>query len=285
MLWVTAALCAALVASAQGTTPCDASAFDRETCGMSPYTDAGASQSRIFYGETARPGEFPWQVALQYNGSHFCGGTILNRKFILTAAHCVQMKDKSYYSVVAGIHNSSDTGSNVQTVRAMAIKPHPNYSRCNNFGDIAVVKLQSPLVLSEKVAPACFPDKPASSYIGKDAIISGWGLMNFEERKPAEILQFTHFEVMPHEFCEDVAEEKCMGHFLTPDTYCVADARGNYSACYGDSGGPLVVNEDGRWVNIGVTSFGFDSCNNGAPNGYKSVPHHADWIRQQVEEM
>ena len=45
--------------------------------------------SKIVSGWDADEGEWPWIAALLNNGRQFCGGSLITRKHILTAAHCV----------------------------------------------------------------------------------------------------------------------------------------------------------------------------------------------------
>lgn len=51
-------------------------------CGITPLN------TRIVGGEDAPPGSWPWQVSLQRFGGHFCGGSLINSEWVMSAAHC-----------------------------------------------------------------------------------------------------------------------------------------------------------------------------------------------------
>jgi trypsin len=56
----------------------------------------------IVGGTVAAAGEFPFIVSLQRNGAHFCGGSLLNSRTVVTAAHCAVGQTASSLSVRAG---------------------------------------------------------------------------------------------------------------------------------------------------------------------------------------
>lgn len=84
---------------------------------------------RVLGGSTATQGEFPWQVSLQSSRGHFCGGSILDERHILTAAHCVEGKSSPYFKVVAGAHNIQ-VHEEIQRQDRLTSKivMHPRYS-------------------------------------------------------------------------------------------------------------------------------------------------------------
>ena len=144
--------------------------------------------SRITQGQTA-PEPIPWQVHLRQGsptGSflHFCGGTIIDAKTILTAAHCYHGKnlDRNDYFVYAGAVHLFDRAHTAQIAFVESITLHEsfNYNRLEN--DVAILKLKTPLTFNYKVQPACLPD--ASFKPSGNGVASGWGL---KRQYPEEI--------------------------------------------------------------------------------------------------
>lgn len=129
-------------------------------------------EDRIVGGNNAIRNQFPWQVSLQFvSGSrsqHFCGGTILNNQWILTAAHCAIEVSPSDVQVVAGILNLDDTdvsAPQMQKVGVAEIIVHEAYNSYLFVNDIALLKLKTPLVLQtpgvQAIPYATFPYQEA----------------------------------------------------------------------------------------------------------------------------
>jgi len=134
--------------------------------------------NRIIDGKDAEC-PIPWQVHLRIgdpNGgfSYFCGGTIIDEKTILTAAHCYDGMNlgRSDFFVTAGIINIVD--QNAQNVFVASINLHPEYNRSIFNNDIAILKLKEPLTFNSKVRNACLPE---DNFVPQGiAVASGWGL-------------------------------------------------------------------------------------------------------------
>ena len=58
--------------------------------------------SRVVNGNNAKRHAWPWQISLRRDGRHHCGGSIIDPKWVLTAAHCVEKSDILRYTVVVG---------------------------------------------------------------------------------------------------------------------------------------------------------------------------------------
>uniref|UniRef100_A0A9J7XBA8 chymotrypsin n=1 Tax=Cyprinus carpio carpio TaxID=630221 RepID=A0A9J7XBA8_CYPCA len=152
--------CFALVASALG---CGVPAIKPQTIG-----------SRIVNGQNAISGSWPWQVSLQLpSGFHFCGGSLINQNWVLTAAHCPVVV--GYHRVILGEH---DRGSSVEPIQVKLVSKvitHPLYSRATFNNDIALLKLSSPVTLTPRISPVCLAPSALSILPGTRCFTTGWG--------------------------------------------------------------------------------------------------------------
>merc|ERR1711931_561245 len=93
----------------------------------------GYADGRIIGGEEAPAHEFPWQISLRNLGSHICGGSIINKNQVITAAHCVEGALPILDSVVAGAHHRILEGGH-QTRRVAKMELIPAEAICNSTG-------------------------------------------------------------------------------------------------------------------------------------------------------
>lgn len=85
---------------------------------LSMFVYSVISKLEIVNGRNAKIEENPWQVSLNfeqiwYVDYHKCGGVILDKRWILTAAHCIK-NDMSNYFVRAGTVDSTWFGDKYQ---------------------------------------------------------------------------------------------------------------------------------------------------------------------------
>ncbi|KAB5426621.1 serine protease, partial [Phocaeicola vulgatus] len=241
---------------------------------------------RVVGGEDADPHEFPYQVSLQWNFNngetknfHFCGGSIINENWILTAAHChTQVSEGGFIEVVAGEYNLSHENGTEQVRRAVSFLGHPKYG--GNVGpfDIAVIKVEPPFEFNEFVQPVKLP--VAGSVPKGDAYLSGWGSTSrdFGPIYP-DILQKAKLPIIPLATCR-----KHQGQKVHESNVCAGHLDGTSSACSGDSGGPLVQRaSDGSSVQIGIVSWGSIPCAGiNKPAVFTKVSYFNDWIEESI---
>lgn len=137
----------------------------------------GESEGKIVGGSIARAGEFPHQVSIQQTatGNHFCGGSILNRRFILTAAHCTQYRNSipDNIRVVVGALRRIDDGIVHQVD---SIHPHPQYVGLNLTNDIALLRTVNNILFNTSFVRSVRLPISNVPEAGNFAVyISGWG--------------------------------------------------------------------------------------------------------------
>ena len=129
-------------------------------------------------GEETEANEYPWQVGLVSRNGRipWCGGSLISKRHVLTAAHCTYGKSPSQIGVLVGEHDTSDSVADIRTV--IVITNHPEYSPNNLVNDISIITLSSYITITRTISPICLPWSPwttTKSYAGDVATLTGWG--------------------------------------------------------------------------------------------------------------
>lgn len=254
---------------------------------------ADQPEPQIVGGQEAAPGEYPWQVALVgkgpdlYNGA-FCGGSLIHRRWVVTAAHCVEGSTLDDQDVVAGIHDLDNPNPNFARATIEQIVIHPGWDPVSNDNDIALLKLATPMderAGAGTTLPIAHLDlvaENAGTLAGAMATVTGWGNMqadppggsNFPDR-----LQEVSLPIITNAACNIP-----YGGDITDNMLCAAVDGGGKDSCQGDSGGPLVVFDSGqsRWELAGVVSYGIGCADANFPGVYTRVSRYTGWINTNV---
>jgi len=229
--------------------------------------------TRIVGGQTTEVNEYPWQVALVGRGSSsvFCGGTLINDRWVLTAAHCTQ---SGVQQVLLGNHLQSTTDSGERRINVRRVVDHPSYNDRTLNNDFSLLELSTPLNLESvdpQIRPICLPTASnPSQYENVPAIVSGWGTTSSGGSQP-NALRDTTVQTQSNAQCNNA-----YGGAITDAMICAA-ASGRDS-CQGDSGGPLVRNVGGFFRLIGVVSWGSGCADPNFPGVYARVTDEINWI-------
>jgi len=237
-------------------------------CGKPKHSPFAASF--IVGGKEATPHSLPWQLSMQTSwGQHFCGASIINKNWAVTAAHCVNEGDN--IKVVAGAHSKSSGGQKYQVER---IIKHKEYNSRRMYNDIAMLKIGGAgMTLSDNAMPVCLPSKGYEWATGKELIVSGWGTLRSGGSSPDKLNQVT-VPVVDFNTC---AHQNSMSTSWK-HVVCAGLEQGGKDSCQGDSGGPLVGEVDGAFVLAGVVSWGYGCAAAGLPGVYTHVSHYIDWM-------
>jgi secreted trypsin-like serine protease len=247
---------------------------------------------KIVGGQDATIEEFPWQVALmgglagwtEDQKQVLCGGTIISKQWILTAAHCDHW---ALVSIRAGVTNKSDTsGQNIAILRKIL---HPDYNLPTRFNnDIMLLELAADLDLSGPRAKAIpiMTSAGASSGLanpGVIASISGWGATTQGGASP-ERLQKAKVPIVANAdvvrpYLEIPPPNGPM--YVTDKMIAAGLPTGGIDTCQGDSGGPMVVPDANSVLGYrlaGATSFGQGCAQPDYRGLYARVSEFEDWI-------
>ena len=242
--------------------------------------------SKILGGVQAAPGAWPWIAALLYaNDSNvfsaqFCSGVLIDKSWVLTAAHCVRGMSAPAIQVAVGAYDLTRfTGSRTPV---KSIRIHPQFSSTSLYNDIALVELSVPssiqpitLFSGESV------DNTPPSLLGKLVTVLGWGVADSTTSwYYPEILRQVSLPVVADSTCNDIYINPVL-----PSQFCAGYWEGK-DACEGDSGGPAVVQVDGHWVHAGIVSAGV-SCQEyfGWYGKYTRTSAYLSFIRQYAPSV
>ncbi|XP_053668755.1 trypsin-1-like [Anopheles marshallii] len=255
-------------------------------------TVLSATVNRIIGGEEAERHELPYQVSLQWNYNrtaiapmHFCGGALLTKDWVLTAAHCkTSYTPDGYTEVVAGAHNITDREEDNQRRMIERMVTHDRYCGTVCPYDIALVRVGVPFALGDHVKPIRLPALNESFH--GSALVSGWGAQT-----PALVPEYPDtlrkvvLPLVEYDECRQLWYD--VSH-LAATNLCAGPEDGSKASCSADSGGPLVTMNGTRIseepVLIGLVSWGpFPCASPWRPNIFTGVAYFVDWIEQHVE--
>ena len=245
------------------------------------------SQDRIVGGVDASISDYPWQVALTSPfGYGFCGGSIINDSWVLTAAHCVSGESSSSLYIRAGASGTYAEGGDSYSVSQ--IISHPNYF--GNSNDIALVQINGQFNFGTNVQAIDLISEEEITFGAQDAGVTatttGWGALYSGGPSP-NILQTVDLPIVANNVaCGSSSDSNGnSGYYscseLDESMICAGVLGvGGQDACQGDSGGPLVVRNsaDNGWLLIGATSWGYGCADGNYPGVWAKVSHFLTWI-------
>ncbi|KAM5128444.1 coagulation factor IX isoform 1-T1 [Callospermophilus lateralis] len=259
----------------ENSTEAEEGILDNVTQSTEPSNDF----TRVVGGENAKPGQFPWQVLLNGKINAFCGGSIINEKWVVTAAHCIEPGVK--IEVVAGEYNIEEKEDTEQRRNVIRVIPHHNYNATiNKYNhDIALLELDEPLILNSYVTPICIANREYTNIFLKfgSGYVSGWGRI-FNRGRSASILQYLRVPLVDRATCL-----RSTKFTIYNNMFCAGFHDGGRDSCQGDSGGPHVTEVEGTSFLTGIISWGEECAMKGKYGIYTKVSRYVNWIKEKTK--
>ncbi|KAM7364380.1 serine protease 7 [Cochliomyia hominivorax] len=263
-------------------------------CGPDPL------DGKIYNGNDTVLDEYPWMALLEYrtrNGQPVlnCGGSLINERYILTAAHCVKGEIETSvgplnrirlgeYDISSEIDCiGSDCNNKVLELDFEEVIPHPQYDpkNVNRYHDIALIRLAENVNYNDFIRPVCLPLPTTKQEIRTGAIltVAGWGRTLLARQ--SNVKQQLDVPVNDHNAC---VQKFASRNINIGSSQLCAGGEFAKDSCDGDSGGPLMRKAFmQRWYLEGIVSFGNRCGLEGWPGVYTRVADYIDWIQSNLK--
>ncbi|WP_434762755.1 trypsin-like serine protease [Vibrio fortis] len=254
-------------------------------CLSSTSTFADVS-SRIINGEQAATDSWPFMTALvsknvdAYNGQ-FCGASFIGKRYVLTAAHCVETISAEDLDVVIGVSDLAASDVEDHRYAVKNIYMHQNYADKGVSNDIAVLELtkvpqENTIALVDRYERNRLPD-------GQSLTVMGWGNQNASGGySSSSKLYQVDVPLVNQSVCKNAGGKDSGYSDIGDDAFCAGLPQGGKDSCQGDSGGPIVVKTNNSYEQLGIVSWGVGCAQADAYGVYTNISHFESWIADRT---
>lgn len=223
----------------------------------------------IVGGSEATKGRYPYQVAMVSSGFQYCGASLVDKYWVLSAAHCKGVGDHVYI----GRHNLDDSSEDYEDIEIEWETKHPDYDGYTLDNDYMMVKLKSP----SSYDPVVLDDGSLDLSSGDAVTVMGWGTTSSGGPSSSVLLE-VEVDVVSNSDCD---MSYGFGQ-ITDNMFCAA--RSGKDSCQGDSGGPIISQgaNTAEDVQVGVVSWGRGCACDNYPGVYARISEKIDWINDQI---
>ncbi|XP_017292667.2 ovochymase-1 isoform X2 [Kryptolebias marmoratus] len=249
-----------------------------DVAGVRSFPPEQEMETRIIGGQEAWAHSWPWQVSLQLSSMPACGGAIISPQWVVSAAHCFKRYNKeSLWKILAGRHDlDKPQEPEEQLVQVSRIISHHGYDTKTKESDVALLKLEHPLVFNEFVRPINIWMTPLPELL--KCTITGWGSTR-ENGPRVNRLQEVNVTILSSNTCNEYYNGR-----IRTSMFCAGKEEGGVDACQGDSGGPLSCFTGTRHELAGLVSWGVGCGRAKKPGVYTKVQQHVQWISEIMND-
>ncbi|CAL8308709.1 unnamed protein product [Lota lota] len=221
----------------------------------------------IIKGNEVPPKSLQYMASVQNNGKHICGGFLIRKDIVLTAAHC-DPKKNSNVTVVLGTHDLSKVNERTMRYNVKKCK-HRDFKNTLNGNDIMMLKLSRPSTMTT----IKLPKRNMKIKGNTPCVVAGWGFTR-SNGAVVDKLREVNVATIDRRTCQQPWTK--VKKTLPANIICAGGYRTDKGACQGDSGGPLVCNKTA----VGIVSFNLNSdCTYpNVPNIYTEISKFVAWI-------
>uniref|UniRef100_A0A3Q2U2D2 Granzyme A-like n=1 Tax=Fundulus heteroclitus TaxID=8078 RepID=A0A3Q2U2D2_FUNHE len=233
--------------------------------------------SEIIDGKEVTPHSMPFMALLEADKG-YCGGTLIDPLWVLTAAHCGNVK-----TVSLGVH-SRKAQEKEKRYRQVCEReknvPHPDFNSHTYDHDLMLVKLNEAVKQTQWVGSLKLNEVVKDPPAGSVCTVAGWGQTNMHTF--SDVLMAVNVTVVNRTTCNS-KDYYNSSNYVTENMICAgSDGKNKADACVGDSGGPILCNG----ALVGVTSFGAgNECGKkDRPGVYAFLTRdHLEWIKKTMK--
>ncbi|KAJ6637947.1 Melanization protease 1 [Pseudolycoriella hygida] len=272
-----------------------------DECGIQNFQD------KIINGNATAIDEYPWTVLIRYKEpitskeSWGCGGSLVSKKTILTAAHCVDTTaisslgeiqfarlgeyDYTKENDCVVLNGFEDCADRPIDIKVSSVVIHPERSSESKLHDIAILILQEVAPYTDFIRPICLPQQSIDYTSDSKGIfyVAGWGWTIGSFQSPSNVKRHTPVNHVNISECR-----KFYRNINDKWQICAGGANGQ-NACKGDSGGPLMFSSKDKWTLVGIVSFGPLPCGragfDGAPAVFTRISSYLLWIKSVLIDL
>lgn len=265
-------------------------------------TECGSTTAdRVAGGDETGVFEFPWMALLRYRDFEGgivdgCGGSLINNRYVLSAAHCLRVHSLILDHVRLGEHNKNteidcegqdgDCAGPVEDIKIEKLIIHPQYNKPKFSNDIGLIRLKRQVNFQDHILPICLPATPEFQKMSLPKyILTGWG--KTETNTLSDVLLKATVPRIDNVQCMQILQQQRLWILLSDKQMC-AGGKNLVDSCRGDSGGPLgmvaKVDKFPRFIQFGIVSIGLNTCGvQNVPSVYTRVGEYMDWIQSNLE--